>query len=1191
MDTSRLKKFAQYARRYLREQMTTKLEVVLGENSAARRENPKAISKLAEKIEVLGKEQLIEQVAYTWFNRFCALRFMDSNRYHSIRVVSAAEGQFQPEILAEAKTGHIDEEMLNKQVRKHIFDLLSGTAPSYDAQGEAYRSLIVGVCNYYHQLMPYLFERIDDYTELLMPDDLLSGNSILAYTREAMTPENCESVEVIGWLYQFYISEKKDEVFEGLKNNKKITPQNIPAATQLFTPHWIVRYLVENSLGRLWMLNRPQSRLVESMSYYVDSEKWEVGDGYLKINSPEDIKICDPACGSGHILVYAFDLLYAIYEEEGYTANEIPSKILTHNLYGIEIDERAGSLAAFALTMKAREKERRFFRKPIQPNICVLKKVEFSEKELQPYLDFVGRDLFTAPLLETLHEFKEADNFGALIRPTVTDVQGMIGLLNERNVASQLLLYKTHEKVIDVLNMADFLSPKYHLVVANPPYMGNKGMNNRLKAFLQDNYSEVKSDLFSAFMVRCLELCKNNGFTGFMTPFTWMFLSSYEKLRTRILSKSTITSLVRPEYHAFFESAYVPICAFTLYQQFLPNYKGAFIDLQQFYGVDIQPVKALEAIKNPNCGWFYRASASDFKKIPGNAIAYWVSDRVLEIFATSEKLENIAKAVVGLQTGDNDRFLRLWFEVEYQNIGFNLENRKQAQESQKKWFPYNKGGEFRKWYGNQEYLVNWENGGQEIANFKPRAVIRNPSYYFQESITWSFVSSSCFGVRFSPKGFIFDVGGSSLFTEQENMTFLTSLLCSKIAFDLMKIMNPTLNFQVGNVASIPIVKNNNSLIETVGVKSISLSRQDWNSYETSWDFTTLPLLRVGSENLEQNTRFPLSTSLKETYQNLRQKWQEMTLAMQKLEEENNGIFIEAYGLQDELTPEVPLKEITLTCNPHYRYKKEVGSEKWEVRNKEENITHFPIDEDLEKRLLADTIKEFISYSVGCMFGRYSLDKEGLILANQGETLQDYLKQIPNPTFPPTETNVIPILEGDWFSDDITEQFRQFLRLTFGEKNYQQNLNFIEEAIGKSLEKYFLKDFYDDHTKRYKKRPIYWLFSSPKGTFNALIYLHRYRPDTVNIVLNSYLREFRLKLEVKLDTFQQIEISTSATKTEKTKALRESEQIKKMIRELETYEQETLYPLAIAQKEIDLDDGVKVNYTKLGKALKNITGLG
>jgi type II restriction/modification system DNA methylase subunit YeeA len=1190
MDTSRLKKFAQYARRYLREQMTTKLEVVLAENSAARRENPKAISKLAEKIEVLGKEQLIEQVAYTWFNRFCALRFMDSNRYHSIRVVSAAEGQFQPEILAEAKTGHIDEEMLNKQVRKQIFDLLSGTAPSYDAQGEAYRLLIVGVCNYYHQLMPYLFERIDDYTELLMPDDLLSGNSILAYTREAMTPENCESVEVIGWLYQFYISEKKDEVFEGLKNNKKITPQNIPAATQLFTPHWIVRYLVENSLGRLWMLNRPQSRLVESMSYYVDSGKWEVGDGYLKINSPEDIKICDPACGSGHILVYAFDLLYAIYEEEGYTANEIPSKILTHNLYGIEIDERAGSLAAFALTMKAREKERRFFRKPIQPNICVLKKVEFSEKELQPYLDFVGRDLFTAPLLETLHEFKEADNFGALIRPTVTDVQGMIGLLNERNVASQLLLYKTHEKVIDVLNMADFLSPKYHLVVANPPYMGNKGMNNRLKAFLQDNYSEVKSDLFSAFMVRIVEMTLQKGEIGFVTPYVWMFISSYENLRKFILEKTTITSLVQLEYNAF-APACIPVATFTLSNQNSPNFKGGYIKLSDFRGVDIQPVKALEAIKNPNCGWFYRASASDFKKIPGSAIAYWVSDRVLEIFATSEKLGNIAEIRVGLDTGNNDFFIKYWTEVNINNIGFNKKNINNFIESNKLYVPHTKGGEYRKWYGNFDYILKFsqkyysqlENSGNHLPSRQ---------FYFREGASYTRISSSLFSIRYSPQGFVFNSACPTIFCQTyDELVLFLALLSSKIINLFMSAMSPTLNFQAGEIRQIPLINNPSNKIINNAENIISLSRQDWNSYETSWDFTTLPLLRVGSENLEQNTRFPLSTSLKETYQNLRQKWQEMTLAMQKLEEENNSIFIEAYGLQDELTPEVLLKEITLTCNPHYRYKKEVGSEKWEVRNKEENTIHFPIDEDLEKRLLADTIKEFISYSVGCMFGRYSLDKEGLILANQGETLQDYLKQIPNPTFPPTETNVIPILEGDWFSDDITEQFRQFLRLTFGEKNYQQNLNFIEEAIGKSLEKYFLKDFYDDHTKRYKKRPIYWLFSSPKGTFNALIYLHRYRPDTVNIVLNSYLREFRLKLEVKLDTFQQIEISTSATKTEKTKALRESEQIKKMIGELETYEQETLYPLAIAQKEIDLDDGVKVNYTKLGKALKNITGLG
>ena len=416
-------------------------------------------------------------MAYIWFNRFCALRFMDVNRYTRIGVVSPAEGQVQPEILAEAKMGHIDEELVSDKTRQQIFALLDGKAPSRDPQGEAYRLLVVGACNHWHQAMPFLFERIDDYTELLMPDDLLSGNSILAYTREALTPDACQDVEVIGWLYQFYISEKKDEVFDGLKKNKKITPENIPAATQLFTPHWIVRYLVENSLGRLWMLNRPSSKLVERMDYYIKPEQPETD--FLRISKPEEIKICDPACGSGHMLTYAFDLLYAIYEEEGYEPAEIPKQILTHNLYGIEIDERAGELAAFALTMKARAKQRRFFRKPVQPNICVLENVQFDEGELKDYMDFVGRDLFTAPLQTTLRQFEEADNFGSLIRPEVTDVAWMLKTLEEKNVSGQLFLSLTHQKVLKVLQQADYLSPKYHVVIANPPYMGGKGMNGR----------------------------------------------------------------------------------------------------------------------------------------------------------------------------------------------------------------------------------------------------------------------------------------------------------------------------------------------------------------------------------------------------------------------------------------------------------------------------------------------------------------------------------------------------------------------------------------------------------------------------------------------------------------------------------------------------------------------------------------
>ena len=477
MDTSKLKKFAQFARRTLREQISAKLVLVLSDGSAARRESAEAVKKLEDAIKKGGRDHVIERVAYTWFNRFCALRFMDVNRFTRIGVVSPAEGQFQPEILAEAKMGHIDEETVPAKAHQKIAELLAGKTPSRDPQGEAYRLLIVATCNAWNQSMPFLFERIDDYTELLMPDDLLSGNSILAYTREAMTPDACEDVEVIGWLYQFYISEKKDEVFDGLKKNKKITPENIPAATQLFTPHWIVRYLVENSLGRLWLLNRPGSKLVEQMDYYIKPEQAETD--FLRIAKPEEIKVCDPACGSGHMLTYAFDLLYAIYEEEGYEPAEIPEKILTNNLYGIEIDERAGELAAFALTMKARAKQRRFFNKGVKPNICVLENVHFDGNELKDYMDFVGRDLFTAPLQTTLRQFEEADNFGSLIRPDVTDVDGMLRILESKNVSGQLFISMTHQKVLQALRQADYLSPKYHVVIANPPYMSQKGIDRK----------------------------------------------------------------------------------------------------------------------------------------------------------------------------------------------------------------------------------------------------------------------------------------------------------------------------------------------------------------------------------------------------------------------------------------------------------------------------------------------------------------------------------------------------------------------------------------------------------------------------------------------------------------------------------------------------------------------------------------
>jgi len=579
METAKLKKFAQFARRSLIEQVSAKLKLVLADENPARRERPQVIKKLEDAVAEQGKEQVIERAAYIWFNRFCALRFMDVNRYNRLGIVSPAEGQFQPEILADAKMGQIDEDMVAEATRRRIFALLDGKTPSQDPQGEAYRLLVVAACNHWHSAMPFMFERIDDYTELLMPGDLLSGNSILAYTREAMTPDACEDVEVIGWLYQFYISEKKDKVFEGLKKNQKITPANIPAATQLFTPHWIVRYLVENSLGRLWMLNRPNSRLIEQMDYYIPPEQAEAD--FLKIQSPEEIKVCDPACGSGHMLTYAFDLLYAIYEEEGVDPAEIPEKILTHNLYGIELDERAGELAAFALIMKARARQRRFFNKGVKPSIRVLEKLSFSSDELDEYISAVGRDLFTQGLRETLQQFEEADNFGSLIVPKLINVADVLAELEARDLGSNLFLADTHSKVLKVLRMAEVLSPRYAVVVANPPYMGGKGMNGRLGVWAKENYPKSKSDLFAMFMERNLDLSVKGGAVAMITMQSWMFLSSFEALRGRILNQHTILSMAHLGSRAFdsIGGEVVSTTAFVLENAHKPHYRGAYLRL------------------------------------------------------------------------------------------------------------------------------------------------------------------------------------------------------------------------------------------------------------------------------------------------------------------------------------------------------------------------------------------------------------------------------------------------------------------------------------------------------------------------------------------------------------------------------------------------------------------------------------
>ncbi len=1244
MDTSKLKKFAQHARRSLIEQVSNKLKLVLAKDSAARRESAAVVAKLEKQIQTHGKEQVIEKVAYIWFNRFCALRFMDVNRYTRIGVVSPAEGQIQPEILADAKMGHIDESMVNDAARQKIFSLLDGKIPSQDPQAEAYRLLVVAICNYWHGPMPFMFEQIADYTELLMPDDLLSDNSILSLTREAMTPETCEDVEVIGWLYQFYISEKKDEVFEGLKKNKKITPENIPAATQLFTPHWIVRYLVENSLGRLWMLNHPDSKLIEQMDYYIKPEQPE--SDFLHISSPEEIKVCDPACGSGHMLTYAFDLLYAIYEEEGYEPAEIPEKILTQNLYGIEIDERAGELAAFALTMKARAKQRRFFRKQVLPNICVLESPDFDATDIAGLLSIpiaeeaeqlledncnieyslywkklskdykkkhnkdIDNNLFQCipgalkkltsrqhldillskteewrgkrvnlleciedpgmveaffflellkrvePFKNYLLELNEFKNFGSLIKPLRSAYNILIERQGELHV-DDMYDSVARQKIDLVLQQLNYLEPVYHVVIANPPYMGGKGINGRLGRWAKDNYPNSKSDLFAMFIERNLELAHEQGVVAMITMQSWMFLSSFEKLRTRLLNQDTILSMAHLGARAFdsIGGEVVSTTAFVLENQNKPEYKGGYLRLIDGNSEVEKEGAIREAIKNPDCGWFYRASAADFKKIPGKPIAYWVSNKVISAFENEKPLFKCYPVKSGIMTGNDPLFLRAWQEVDVTKITFGLTSEEQMDGQ---WYPLSKGGEFRKWYGNVEHLINLRDDAFDIRNGGGNFRLREKKWYFQPYVTWSRISSSSIAFRYLNNGVLFADAAPGIFAG-EKCTEIISLLNSKLGNYFLAAINPTMNYQTNDIERIPSI----SIGGTDKCRRlIDLARLDWDFYETSWDFSSLPLLH----------RDHHQPTLATTYQAFRAHGREITLEMQRLEEENNRIFIDAYGLQNELTPEVSLSEITLTCNPHYRYNGDKS------------------EEELEALLLADTMKEFISYAVGCMFGRYALDKPGLILANQGETIDDYLKQIPEPVFPVDDDNVIPMLDGNWFTDDITERFYKFLRVTFGEEHYEENLEFIEQAIGKNIRKYFLKDFYADHVKRYKKRPIYWLFSSPKGSFNALIYMHRYRPDTVSVILNDYLHNFLAKLISRKDHLEAVSISASATAGEKTRALKEIEKINKMITELEEYERDVLYPLATEQVEIDLDDGVKVNYAKFGKALKKITGL-
>ncbi len=1057
----------------------------------------------------------------------------------------------------EAKRGNIPDEL--KLNRQKVLDLLDNRITSTNPQNEAYKELLIAACNHLNSTLPFLFEKISDYSELLLPDDLTSDFSIVTDFRNGIQKEDCKNVEVVGWLYQFYISEKKDEVFASKSAVKK---EDIPAATQLFTPRWIVEYMVQNTVGKLWLQNRPKSRLREHMPYFIESATVN-SDDYLKIASPEEIRLLDPASGSGHILVYGFDLLTKIYEEEGYQTSEIPKLIIEKNLHGFEIDERAAQLSGFALMMKAVDYQRRSLRKNIIPNILCFKDLKLDDDEINNAISELQLTV-TDELIGDLKTMQQATNFGSLIIPKtkLNDLQAVFDHLENLKLKNNLFQKAIIDELSTAVGQLIKLSPKFFCVVANPPYMGGGNMNKELSEFVKKYYPNSKADLMACFMELGLFKLNPMGFMGMINQHSWMFLSSYEKLRVRLIENIFFDTLLHLGARTFPEigGEVVQNAAFTFWNTTLDE-KGSYIRLVDYDKSELKRSKTLEAIVNTNCKWFHKNNQNEFCKIPGNPISYWVGHIVYDSFNSNESLGKNNKIKSGVMTGNDILFLKYWSEVNIKTIGFNYLNETDIDYGKFKYFPMNKEEGFRKWSGRYRFVLNLENNG---LNFKQvnglNYRLRDSCLYFQKGISWGDVAGERASYRFQENGLIFAARAPMIFTTKK---YLVAFLNSIVSTFFQSVLNPTLCFNLVDMERLPIavIGNKKEIVNSIVDICISISSLEWNSKETSWDFAINNLIRIQGQDLE------------ETYDLYQQFWKNKFFQLHKNEEELNRQFIEIYGLQEELTPDVPLEDIT-------------------ILKEETSIVNGQLVFNAN-----EVFAQFMSYAVGCMFGRYSLDKEGLILANQGESLEDYFQKVYNQksplgdlgvSFVPDEDNIIPILDEEWFEDDIVARFHKFLKVTFGESNFSKNLAFVEEQLGKDIRKYFTKDFYSDHIKRYKKRPIYWMFSSPKGSFNVLIYMHRYTPDTVSNILNKYLREFSGKLKTRLETLEHIKVSGTAS--EKTKAIKESDSIDKMLIDLHEYERDILYPIATERIAIDLDDGVLVNYNKFGKAIKEVAGL-
>lgn len=1123
--------------------------------------------KLVEQIKTSGFDAVIEEVAYTWFNRICAIRFMEVNDYMypaRVRVLSSEKaGKNEPDILTLAPD--IDWEFTEEE-REYIID-----AKMNNKLDDLFRMLFIKQCNLLHEVLPGLFEETEDYTEMLLNISFTNEDDVIRMLVDGINESDFDittvdengkhagQVEIIGWLYQYYNTEPKNKAFA---KKGKITKEEVPAVTQLFTPDWIVRYMVENSLGRLWVEGHPDADLQGKWKYYLEEAEQEsevqaeiakIHEEYAKLK-PEDIKLIDPCMGSGHILVYAFDVFMQIYENAGWSAREAAQSIVENNIYGLDIDDRAAQLSYFAVMMKARQYDRRIFTRGVRPNVYAIQESNgINRNQLKYFGSELGEmERKTAifqieGLLDTLVDAKE---YGSILNVDVYDWDLLRRFISGTDVDGQISfdtygLDETANKLKELIEIGAIMAQKYEVVATNPPYASTGNLSIKINNFIKKYYPDSKTDLYAVFIEKCSKFTRVNCFQSMITQHSWMSLSSYESLRLKLTGMSIVNMAhLGPRAFEEISGEMVQATSFVIQKVKLPYRKGTYCRLVEF----TTPADKERAFLSKNARFY--AKQENYNRIPGAPVsAYVASETLASLYEQGKTISEIGEVKIGMGTGNNDLFLKLWWEIKYLDIDFSITGINEIDMYSKKFYPYSKGGERRRWYGNHEFIVWFDKDGQKC--MKQTSGHRENGgidYYFHKGMTWSYSTMAAFSVRVMPSGFVFDVNGSSLFLNEENYNYVLCFLQSCVGRFVIDSTKSAFSVQAGTIRNLPILGKSTLEIESLADECISLTKDDWDVFETSWDFKRHPLLSVIPRNsvLFDDTD---DIDLAECYTCWEIECNERFNQLKANEEELNRIFIDIYGLQEELTPEVEEKDVTV-----------------------------------RKADLQRDIKSLISYAVGCMFGRYSLNEEGLIYAGGEWDNSKYT------TFIPDKDNIIPITDEEYFEGDIVTRFCDWLKTAFGTKSFDTNMDFIANELGNKgdtsrevIRNYFLNDFFKDHCNTYSvtgsgKRPIYWLFDSGKQNgFKALIYMHRYDADTVGRVRTDYLHKAQKYVETAMQSAQYT-LDNASSSSEKSKATKSITKYTKQLAEMQIYD-EAIAHIANQRIEIDLDDGVKVNYAK------------